>query len=67
MAALTRQHIITSSVFSFWSSVADDTWLFRHCSLIFLIYSHVAPEDIHDHFNKLSFLYNHDEAPVTLR
>jgi hypothetical protein len=30
VAALTRQHIITSSTFKFWSSLADDTWLFTH-------------------------------------
>ena len=30
VAAPTRQHIIASSTFKFWSSLADDTWLFTH-------------------------------------
>jgi len=33
---------------------------------IFFIYNHVAPQYIHEHFNELAFLYNLDEAPVTL-
>jgi hypothetical protein len=65
VAALTRLHIITSSTFKFWSSLADDTWLFTHMSFLFLIYNHVAPQNIREHFNELSFLHNHDEAPVT--
>jgi hypothetical protein len=65
VAALTGQHIITSSPFKFLSSLADDTWLFTHQSFSFSIYNPVAPEYIHDHFNELSFLYNHNEAPVT--
>ena len=65
MAALTKQHITTSSTFKFWSFIADVTWLFTLQCFGFFIYNHVAPEDIHEHFNELSFPYNHDEAPVT--
>ena len=35
VAALTRQHIITSSTFNFWASLADDTRLFTHQSFDF--------------------------------
>ena len=35
------------------------------CLIQFLIHNPVAPEDIHEHLNKLSFLYKHDEAAVT--
>jgi len=65
VTALTRQHIITTSVFNFWTSLADDTWLFTLQCFSLLIYNHVAPQDIIEHFNELSFLYNHDEAPIT--
>jgi hypothetical protein len=65
VAALTRQHIITSWSINLWPSLADDTSLFTHCSFLFLIYTHFAPENLYEHFNALSFLHNHDEAPVT--
>jgi len=65
VAAPIKKHIITTSVFNFWTSLADDTWLFTLQCFSFLIYNHVAPQDIHEHFNELSFLYNHDEAAVT--
>jgi len=58
VAALTSQHIITSSV---WASVADDTQLFTHQCFSFLIHNHVTLENIHEHFNEQSFLHNHDE------
>jgi len=45
------------SFFNFWSSLADDTWLFMNLPFQFLIHNHVAPEDIHEHLSKLSFLY----------
>jgi len=46
VAALTRQHIITSSAFKFCTSLTDITWLFTHYLFCFLIYNNIAPEDI---------------------
>jgi len=65
VAALTRQHIITTLTFKFCASLADTTWLFTLLSFLVLIHNHVAPENIHEHFNELSFLHHHVEAPVT--
>jgi hypothetical protein len=65
VAALTMQHIITSSTLKFWASLADGTWLFTHYSFCFSIFNNIAPEDIHENFNELSFLHNQDEAPVS--
>jgi hypothetical protein len=65
VAALTRHSIITSSVFKFCASLADDTCLLTCYPFSFLIYIHFTPEDTREHFNGLLFLYNRDEAPVT--
>ena len=46
------------------SSLADDILLFTLYPFSFLIYNHVAPEDLHERFNELSFLYNHDSVTV---